>query len=819
MSDKYLELPSVKKMLELRKDILENKSTHEKNIVNLLEKYFNETLVFISFYGLEEIRIYLNFFVNFIFDYFKKELMLCQQSLVMQFIKLLDYYPHLYKLELDKEQMDLIDYLNIEIRQIDDMTLTSKQVDLYRNILRKNQVIYSAPTSYGKTMLCLNGFFELLKLDEVNNLLIIVPTKALINDYKKNIKTFITKNKIEAKVIESAYAEFDLNQKNIYVFTQERVLAFFNISERINSINYILVDEAQAIASLKNKRTPILLKALSLFDNCPKIYLTPFVKNFNTNIIKNIDTNNTFDECVVTGKESLVSNNKFIIDIYNEQDITIYDVTFNKYDEYMKFNRKYDKTMKKADFLNLKSLIEEVTSRFGKTIIFTTNKENSMDWPKDLLKDCQPIILSKRMKALIKHLEENIHPDFLLIDFLKHGIAFHNNYLDNYTKRQIEYIFTEEESIKYLFCTTTISQGVNFSAKNIFAFVGNFKSENPELEFVNLLGRAARLKYNGIGNLFFVKTTKTTKYENVFLNSNDNLNIELSEIKESDIKKNENIELRSYLADTNIKNNFKDNIYLNNDLIIQQLGIVQTTVDQMNYSIEQSDVIKIENEIFNLSKEKLEKYIKFYQSYETTKEFIGFLKQIYNWEKIYSNAQQKNKRILNIEFISTIITKLVQGDTINAIVNYNISRSLFINVEYKTVSREMRYGYVPFQYNNIEHINIIITNSLFDVQNIIEFDVKKYIQDFYYRVNKINNIRYTDKNLENFIDFSTIDNRKVALMNIGLVDTFAINEIVKNKEYVEIINNETIDLNSLFDKIIELEGDESPIYYAVKDII
>ncbi|MDD3187450.1 MAG: DEAD/DEAH box helicase [Bacilli bacterium] len=826
MNNIYFELNSVKKILYLRNESLNNNILKD-NVVEIINDFFNETLIFISFYGIDNIRIFLNVLINFIFDYYKSELKQCDYSLIFQFIKLLNYYPHLRKLGLTENNMDITDYLNIRIRDVNDMLLTDSQIEFYRNIMLKNQIIYSAPTSYGKTTICLNGFIDLLKIDKINNLLIIVPTKALINEYKKNINQYIKQNKYDINVVESAYSEFKKHQKTIYIFTQERVLAFFTTEEKKKNIDYILVDEAQIISYLKNKRTPLLLKAISLFERCPKIYLTPFVKNFNDNVIKKIDSIDSFNEIVVTGKESLVANNKFIIDLYNYDQIKVSDVTFQSPNDYLFFERTCPKVINDANFLNVIPIMKKVIDRQDKTIVFTSNLNNSLDWPELFQKEynCSVKNMSKRMKALIKHLEENVHPDFDLINYLKSGIAYHNSYLDSFTKRQIEYIFTEEiGSIDYLFCTNTISQGVNFSAKNIFAFIGRIQSDNPDLDFVNLLGRAARLKYNGLGNLYFVKSTQTTKYEKVFMESNDNLNIELSSVSSDDIKKSDKIELRSYIADNSIENEEKNRIIRENQHLLNELNINIEPIDQMNYSINQSDIFSIEKSIESLSESTIKKYIKFYQSYESTIEFISFLKNTYNWEKIYLNgSNQKKKRILNVEFIATIITKLIQGNTINSIISYNIDNKkydrLFINVETKSVSSEQKYGYDPCNLNNKKHLNIIIINSLFDVQNLIEFEVKKYIQDFYYRVNKMHNVTYKDENVENFIDFTTTEKKKINLMNIGIIDTFAINDIVKNKNYDEIISNDNIELNELFKKVSELEGDESPLYYAIKDIV
>ena len=824
MIKEYFELCSVKKILNLRNSFLD--INHDIVDKKMLESFFNETLLYVSIFGISEIRIVLNVLINFIFDNFKSILKECDYDLVFQIIKVLDYYPHLSKIGLNDEQTDFINYLNVEIRKVDDYILNDSQINLYKNIISKNQIIYSAPTSYGKTTICINAFLNLLKVEKINNLLIIAPTKALINEYKKNISSNIEKTNVDVRIVESAYIPFNNKAKTIYIFTQERVLSFFINNERISSIDYLLIDEAQTISYLKNKRTPLLLKAISLFNKCSKVYLTPFVKNFNNNVVQKLETNNDYKEIVVTGKDSLVANNKFIIDLYNYEKILLKDVTFSDSIYSKEYIRKYEHKQKNSDFLNVLPIILQRTEENEKTIIFTTSVYNSIEWPKILAKKhyLKNKKKYKRLNALISHLRNNIHKDFDLIELLENGIAYHNSYLDSFTKRQIEYLFTEEsDAIKYLFCTNTISQGVNFSAKNLYIFVSQIRSDNPNLDFVNLLGRAARLKYNGLGNVYFVKKNKNTKYEKMFLNSNENLDIKLTNISENDIKNISNIELRSYISDTMIQNKNKEEINTNfkylNDYIEKK------PIDQHNYSIEQSDISIIEKRISKLKKEELTKYLKFYKSYDDTLNFIEYLKRLYNWERIYNGNNRpesiRKRRILNTDFIATVITKLIQGNTINNIIDFSCNnskqRELFVNCDEKLVSYKEQKGYEKLDLNNKKHINVIIINSLFDVQNIIEFEVKKFIQDFYYRVNKIHNIDFKDSDLENFIDFTTIDNQKIKLMNAGITDAFAINELIKNEKYKSIIEHNNIDKKELLNKIKEIESDESPVYYAVYD--
>ncbi len=110
--------------------------------------------------------------------------------------------------------------------------------------------------------------------------------------------------------------------------------------------------------------------------------------------------------------------------------------------------------------------------------------------------------LSDREVALINYIEKYIHPRFELVDFLKKGIAIHHADLDTFTKRQIEKSFSEKTNLNIIFCTSTLLEGVNLNAQNLFFLAKSGKFNNAKLDKKNLFGRVGRLGAHLQGNIF-----------------------------------------------------------------------------------------------------------------------------------------------------------------------------------------------------------------------------------------------------------------------------------------------------------------------------
>ncbi|PTN48515.1 hypothetical protein DAI43_29745 [Achromobacter xylosoxidans] len=90
--------------------------------------------------------------------------------------------------------------------------------------------------------------------------------------------------------------------------------------------------------------------------------------------------------------------------------------------------------------------------------------------------------------------------------FIRRGVAFHYGNMPSLLREGIEASFREGE-LDYLCCTTTLFQGVNLPARNVFIDTptrGNRGEPLDEAALWNFAGRAGRLGEEVVGNVFLV---------------------------------------------------------------------------------------------------------------------------------------------------------------------------------------------------------------------------------------------------------------------------------------------------------------------------
>ncbi|MFW8642331.1 helicase-related protein [Rhizobium beringeri] len=127
----------------------------------------------------------------------------------------------------------------------------------------------------------------------------------------------------------------------------------------------------------------------------------------------------------------------------------------------------------------------------------------------ELMSDREPTEARLALSDLAK---EAVHANYALVECVKHGVAFHYSNIPTQLRRAIEAAVSSGE-IDYLVCTSTLLQGVNLPAKNIFMFAPE-KGRTRALEstdFWNLAGRAGRLKREFQGNIFLIDYDKWKK--------------------------------------------------------------------------------------------------------------------------------------------------------------------------------------------------------------------------------------------------------------------------------------------------------------------
>jgi hypothetical protein len=120
----------------------------------------------------------------------------------------------------------------------------------------------------------------------------------------------------------------------------------------------------------------------------------------------------------------------------------------------------------------------------------------------ELFSDREP---TAEQLALAELAKEAVHPNYVLSETVKRGVAFHYSNIPTQLRRAIE-AAVSSGGIDFLVCTSTLLQGVNLPAKNIFMCAPEKGRTRPieSTDFWNLSGRAGRLRREFQGNIYLI---------------------------------------------------------------------------------------------------------------------------------------------------------------------------------------------------------------------------------------------------------------------------------------------------------------------------
>ena len=404
------------------------------------------------------------------------------------------------------------------------------------NFFENNQknIIVSAPTSFGKTKLLI----DILRKYQFKSTLIIVPTNALINELYKKLHKSLNSH-IVIKNISDYISIRNSMKKFIMVITPEKALELFYQYPEDN-FEFGVMDEVQKINkdSKNDSRFEIISNALyqlSIPNRCKYKYLIgPYFDHNNSTFIKSefkpIQTE------IVSKKYHILTGNK-------------YD-TINRY---LKDSINRDETT--IVYVPTKQKCPVYANSFQ---LFTN--DNKIEY---LTKEQK-----KKLEGLVQYIKkELLEPndnDWYLPKLLENGIAVHHSSIPREVQKRIITLFNEK-IIKVVFCTSTLIEGINLSAKNIiFSKITSKYIDDTRittLKFKNIAGRAGRLGYHFHGNVYYFKQDMQelpSDNEKTILQLNENSKEKsldtILQMEEKDLSREDKLKL----------DKFNDNIQLTN---------------------------------------------------------------------------------------------------------------------------------------------------------------------------------------------------------------------------------------------------------------
>ncbi len=333
-----------------------------------------------------------------------------------------------------------------------------QQKEIESAVSLKKNVAVSAPTSFGKSLI----IEEFVARKKYNNILIIQPTLALIDETRKNMSKYLDYYNIVINTKQKAA------ERNIFILTAERVLEY----EDMPKIDFFIVDEFYKVSTSRNddRVDALNISIMKIMDCKPQtLFLTPCVSSLSDKFMKRYDV-------------------EFFKTDYSLVNTNITEVRKNN-----KPLKGYEK--KKELFKLLKELKEP-------SIVYVKSPNEAYKLANEYIDCLENANFVNSNLPVFEWMDENISEKWKLKKLMMYGIGAHNGALPRHiVSSEIEMF--NEGILSILFATVSLIEGVNTVAKNILIYSKNKGKEDIDFfDFANIKGRAGRMGKYYTGNVY-----------------------------------------------------------------------------------------------------------------------------------------------------------------------------------------------------------------------------------------------------------------------------------------------------------------------------
>lgn len=451
------------------------------------------------------------------FDYMRQKKLTTSN---LQFLRYLakeagipQYYNMLKNFDIDTELKDInIDTMSellyeSTLHTDDNIMLHKYQKEVLDKFVidSKNRYFLSASTSFGKTFLV----YEIIRKMKYKNVFLIFPTLALLSE--NIIKLYTNKDYEWVKNTYSIHTLSDidtLTERNLFILTPERFLSYTDKTQNVK-IDFLFVDEAYKLDNefledeeqKENERDVAYRLALDigLKNDCTDVLLAgPYIYFDHKN---DANYNPSFDLFCREKKIEILNYNgleivgKNVVEIKSAHSILVDDTS--------NFILNFNESGKKKRFVEL---VMQLVER-GEQVIVYTNMKSYVQSYAMLLYDVMDDIKGIENNKFISHLNsmfEERGASWCVTKAYKKGIGIHHGLVPKFIQNEIIKSFNEG-ILKVLVCTTTITEGINTTAKNVVVLSGK-KARKPLKSFdaKNIEGRSGRFLKHYQGRIFIM---------------------------------------------------------------------------------------------------------------------------------------------------------------------------------------------------------------------------------------------------------------------------------------------------------------------------
>lgn len=658
---------------------------------------------------------------------------------------------------------------------------TPIQTNLINNILLNKNFSFSAPTSTGKSYV----FREIIEDKDKKDVAIIVPSRALINEYFIKIRDII-KDKSVNVLTSVEIINKKIAKRNVFILTPERAKELFKYKEELQ-LDFVLFDEAQ-LGDEESTRGMIFDSIVRRIKrNFPKtklLFAHPFINNPEAQLKKN------------NIEEGDYKN-------YLEKNV---GQMFISYDSGKYYHFGIEKEVMGNNKIKMEEdPIKNIIINNGTVLIYTakTSIYNGKIFEKfgkyielcEEIKDKKALKLIKELKELIGATQKKKSEKYSkMIELLKRGIITHHGSLPLKARIILEE-FTQNNFCRICFATSTLVQGINMPFDVVW--IDKFESSQM-LSILNLIGRAGRAttKEKFDYGIVVVKDANKSRLRSIIKTK-----IKLKEVSLLDVENNE--------EEDNVRD-FKESI--KNGTLSDEYNLTQKQLERLEEkSLDNSIEFILEKMVRKNSFISVDEFNKYERSIRTKireefeKIYIAYLNraELSSGEKsVLSNAikilvwQINGKTFKQVVWYRySYITRLEERKELMKQKNKKQAQNEIANMEARFT---MECSDIPnkdlMSFNMLKgkKVNEVSYDRIvFDTYDYIDKIIGFKLKDIYYATfqkffERTGDIRA--KNMALYLKYGTIDYVEIMLIRYG----FSFETIEWLKKYVKKIDEDEI---------------------------
>lgn len=382
-------------------------------------------------------------------------------ELVNRLIREVGLFPYMQSDTASWQERFIYEVFKVDIGEPEPVTLHREQSRLLRKLLAGQSIAVSAPTSFGKSFV-IDSF---VSIADPGNVVILVPTIALADETRRRMQ-----RKFAHRYKFITTSDQLLDERNIFIFPQERAFGYLN---KIESIDMLIVDEFyKASREFDRDRSPALIRAILELSRISKqrYFLAPNINELKENIFTRgmefmrLDFNTVFlsktELYREIGKDKEKKNDVLLrILNQNQSKILIYAGTF-------------------ANISNLANLLMTSLHALPRPLLI-----NFRSW-----------------------LAKNYDPNWALPHLIEKGVGVHNGRLHRSLSQIQIQLFEEAEGLDRIISTSSIIEGVNTSAEIVILWSNrNGRAKIDDFTYKNIIGRGGRMFRHFIGKVFILE--------------------------------------------------------------------------------------------------------------------------------------------------------------------------------------------------------------------------------------------------------------------------------------------------------------------------